>query len=94
MGFLGALCPRAILMNGGSDRPKTRPHAWAEVYIEIPAPFSDGSGLTCPIRSCPDARYVRVATGLGYGDAAPVIWACGFGEVPERLEVQLQVQQQ
>lgn len=43
-------------------------HAWAEIHIE---PLG-WVGFDISNRICPDARYVRVATGLDYSDAAPV----------------------
>ena len=40
----------------------------------------------------PDTRYVRVATGLDYTEAAPVS-GTRFGDTKESLSVQVQVQQ-
>jgi hypothetical protein len=40
----------------------------------------------------PDTRYVRVATGLDYSEAAPVS-GTRFGDTRESLSVQVQVQQ-
>ena len=41
----------------------------------------------------PDSRYVRVATGLDYREAAPVS-GMRFGAASESLDVSIQVQQQ
>ena len=41
---------------------------------------------------CPDARYVRVATGRDYRDAAPIL-GIRQGAGQEELQVSLQVQQ-
>lgn len=64
-------------------------HAWAEAHV-------DGIGwigFDVSNAICPDARYVRVATGLDYADAAPVS-GMRFGDGAERLDVTLQVQSQ
>ena len=64
-------------------------HAWAEVHLEGLGwvGFDVSNGIS------PDDRYVRIATGLDYREAAPVsgIW---FGGGKESMTVKLQVQQQ
>ncbi|NNE74640.1 MAG: transglutaminase family protein [Acidimicrobiales bacterium] len=63
-------------------------HAWAEVFV-------DGLGwvgFDVANRVCPDDRYVRLAVGLDYREAAPVS-GLRFGDSNEILEVALQVQQ-
>lgn len=64
-------------------------HAWAEVHI-------DGLGwvgFDVPNEVCPDERYLRVATGLDYSEAAPISGLhFGSGE-GENLTVDIQVQQ-
>ena len=75
------------MIASGVDQDAT--HAWAEVYL----PGLGGVGFDVSNGVCPDARYVRVATGLDYADAAPVS-GMRFGEGAERLAVQVQVQQQ
>ncbi len=64
-------------------------HAWAEVYVEPIGwvGFDISNGIS------PDGRYVRVATGLDYHEAAPVS-GLRFGSGKERLSVDIQVQQQ
>lgn len=64
-------------------------HAWAEAWIEHLGwvGFDVSNGI------CPDDRYVRVATGLDYREAAPV-QGMRFGEGDESMSVQLQIQQQ
>lgn len=47
---------------------QTAGHAWAEVHLG----GLGWVGFDAANRICPDDRYVRVATGLDYGDAAPV----------------------
>lgn len=64
-------------------------HAWAEAFI-------DGLGwvgFDISNRICPDARYVRVATGTDYRDAAPVT-GIRVGTSDETMHVKLAVQQQ
>jgi len=61
-------------------------HGWAEAHVEglgwIGFDVSNGIG--------PDERYVRVATGCDYSDAAPITGiAHGAGET--ELQVQLSV---
>jgi transglutaminase-like putative cysteine protease len=64
-------------------------HAWAEAHIE----GLGWVGFDVSNAMCPDERYVRVATGLDYSDAAPVIGTRIGGET-ESLAVQIQVAQQ
>jgi transglutaminase-like putative cysteine protease len=63
-------------------------HAWAEAHFDhigwIGFDISNGQS--------PDQRYIRVATGLDYRDAAPVR-GMRYGAAQENLVVQLQVQQ-
>lgn len=64
-------------------------HAWAEVHVEGLGwvGFDISNGVS------PDARYVRVATGLDYREAAPVS-GLRYGNGDESLSVDIQVQQQ
>lgn len=64
-------------------------HAWAEAHIDQLGwvGFDVANGIS------PDARYVRVATGLDYSDAAPVS-GTRIGGAGETLEVQIEVAQQ
>lgn len=64
-------------------------HAWAEAYVEGIGwvGFDVANGIS------PDARYVRVATGLDYSDAAPVA-GTRIGGAGEALDVQIEVAQQ
>lgn len=63
-------------------------HAWAEVLVDGLGwvGFDVSNGMS------PDSRYVRVATGLDYADAAPIS-GTRSGTAGEVLSVQLQVQQ-
>lgn len=64
-------------------------HAWAEAHVDGLGwvGFDISNGIS------PDTRYVRVATGLDYRDAAPVS-GMRFGNSAETMSVSLQVQQQ
>jgi len=64
-------------------------HAWAEAYVQGLGwvGFDISNGIS------PDPRYVRVATGRDYRDAAPVT-GISFGAVAEDLHVHLAVEQQ
>lgn len=63
-------------------------HAWAEAHIDGIGwvGFDVSNGIS------PDDRYVRVATGLDYKEAAPIS-GMRFGEANESMVVSLQVQQ-
>ncbi len=64
-------------------------HGWAEAHIDGLGwvGFDVSNGIS------PDARYVRVATGFDYCDAAPITGLCvGAGETA--LKVSLAVEQQ
>ncbi|RYG91716.1 transglutaminase family protein [Loktanella sp. IMCC34160] len=64
-------------------------HAWAEAHVEGLGwvGFDVSNGIS------PDTRYVRVATGLDYSDAAPVS-GTRVGGAGEVLEVRIDVAQQ
>ncbi|MEL6690861.1 MAG: transglutaminase family protein [Pseudomonadota bacterium] len=64
-------------------------HAWAEAYVADLGwvGFDPSNGIS------PDARYVRVATGLDYSDAAP-IRGIRKGNCREALSVEIQVAEQ
>ncbi len=63
-------------------------HAWAEVHVIGIGwvSFDISNGIS------PDERYVRIATGLDYKDAAPIS-GMRFGSSDESMIVTLQVQQ-
>jgi transglutaminase-like putative cysteine protease len=64
-------------------------HAWAEAYVDGLGwvGFDVSNGIS------PDTRYVRVATGLDYADAAPVT-GLRMGGQSEALSVEIEVTQQ
>ncbi|MEM7092233.1 MAG: transglutaminase family protein [Actinomycetota bacterium] len=63
-------------------------HAWVEAWLEGLGwvGFDVVNGIS------PDERYVRVAIGLDYREAAPV-YGLRFGDASESLDVAVQVQQ-
>ena len=64
------------------DRVEQDSHAWAEVYIENLGwvGFDVANGIS------PDERYVRIATGLDYKDAAPV-FGMRYGDGEEACQL-------
>ncbi|MBV2358599.1 transglutaminase family protein [Thalassococcus sp. CAU 1522] len=64
-------------------------HAWAEAHVDGLGwvGFDISNGIS------PDARYVRVATGLDYSDAAPISGS-RIGGAGEALRVEITVAQQ
>lgn len=64
-------------------------HAWAEAHVEGLGwvGFDVSNGVS------PDTRYVRVATGLDYSDAAPIS-GTRIGGANEELQVRIYVTQQ
>ncbi|TCD16559.1 transglutaminase family protein [Oricola cellulosilytica] len=87
MGYPARYVSGYLMMNDRVEQDAS--HAWAEAHV-------DGLGwvgFDVSNRISPDERYVRVATGLDYTEAAPVSGLRrGTGE--EKMDVTLQVQQQ
>ena len=76
-----------LMMNDRIDQEAT--HAWAEAHIDGLGwvGFDISNGIS------PDPRYVRVATGFDYRDAAPVT-GISFGSAEQQLTVNVAVEQQ
>ncbi|MEM6941269.1 MAG: transglutaminase family protein [Pseudomonadota bacterium] len=76
-----------LMMDDRTQQDAT--HAWAEAHIDGFGwvGFDISNGIS------PDARYVRVATGLDYREAAPIS-GVRFGTGPETLSVDVAVQEQ
>ncbi len=75
-----------LMMEGVEDQ--TASHAWAEAHI-------DGLGwvgFDAANNICPNDRYVRLATGLDYRDAAPIS-GVRLGGTAESLAVHINVGQ-
>jgi transglutaminase-like putative cysteine protease len=64
-------------------------HAWAEAWVEQLGwvGFDISNGIS------PDPRYVRLATGRDYRDAAPIT-GISYGAATAHLSVDLAVEQQ
>ncbi len=80
-----------LMMNDRIDQEAG--HAWAEAYVENLGwvGFDVSNGYS------PDARYIRVATGCDYRDAAPVTgitWGDGDIDLAVSLAVEQQVVEQ
>jgi len=75
------------MMDDRVDQDAT--HAWAEAHVGGLGwvGFDVSNGIS------PDPRYVRVATGLDYAEAAPVT-GTRFGGTGEVLSVEIEVAQQ
>ena len=76
-----------LMMNDRVEQDAT--HAWAEAHVEGLGwvGFDISNGIS------PDPRYVRVATGRDYRDAAPIT-GIRFGTQHEDLQVDIAVEQQ
>ena len=86
LGFPARYVSGYLMMNDRVEQDAT--HAWAEAHIEAIGwvGFDVSNGIS------PDGRYVRVATGLDYKDAAPVS-GMTFGQASGSLDVVVQVEQ-
>lgn len=75
-----------LRMNDRIDQDAT--HAWAEAFVEDLGwvGFDVSNGIS------PDQRYVRVAAGADYSEAAPAS-GLRYGDATEALAVSVQVQQ-
>jgi len=76
-----------LMMNDRIDQEAG--HGWAEAFVENLGwvGFDVSNGIS------PDPRYVRVATGRDYSEAAPVTGLC-YGPGESELHVKLEVEQQ
>jgi transglutaminase-like putative cysteine protease len=75
-----------LMMNDRVEQSAS--HAWAEAHLDTLGwvGFDISNGIS------PDGRYVRVATGFDYRDAAPVS-GMSFGARDESMNVSLRVEQ-
>ena len=87
LGFPARYVSGYLMMNDRIEQTAT--HAWAEAHVE----GLGWIGFDVSNQICPDARYVRVATGLDYRGAAPIS-GMRYGNAGEAMSVSLQVQQQ
>ncbi|RCS25299.1 transglutaminase family protein [Phyllobacterium salinisoli] len=75
-----------LMMEGVVDQ--TASHAWAEAHVAD----LGWIGFDAANNICPNERYVRIACGLDYRDAAPIS-GMRFGSAVERLAVEINVEQ-
>lgn len=87
LGFPARYVSGYLQMEDTIDQDAT--HAWAEAYVKD----LGWVGFDVSNEVCPDLRYVRLATGLDYADAAPVS-GMRFGDGSEELSVAVQVESQ
>ncbi|WP_424986466.1 transglutaminase family protein [Microbulbifer sp. S227A] len=87
MGFAARYVSGYLMLNDAVEQEAM--HAWIEVHVDRLGwvGFDVSNGIS------PDHRYVRVATGLDYGDAAPVTGS-RVGGNGEALSVHIEVAQQ
>ncbi|MEL7204910.1 MAG: transglutaminase family protein [Pseudomonadota bacterium] len=87
MGFPARYSSGFLLLDDREEQEAT--HAWAEAHVDGLGwvGFDVSNGIS------PDERYVRVATGLDYSDAAP-IRGVRMGNAEESLSVAVKVAQQ
>ena len=87
MGFPARYVSGYLMLNDRIEQDAM--HAWAEAHVDGLGwvGFDPSNGIS------PDARYVRVATGLDYSDAAPVT-GLRVGGTGEALSVEIEVAQQ
>lgn len=86
MGFPARYVSGYLMMNDRDYQEAS--HAWAEVHL----PALGWVGIDVSNSMSPDEKYVRIATGLDYNEAAPIS-GISFGDNTETMSVQLQVQQ-
>jgi len=86
IGFPARYVSGYLMMNDRVDQDAS--HAWAEAFVEGLGwvGFDISNGIS------PDERYVKIAHGLDYGDAAPSSGVI-IGAQQENLIVSIQVQQ-
>jgi transglutaminase-like putative cysteine protease len=87
LGFPARYISGYLMMDDRIEQEAT--HAWAEVFVEGLGwvGFDVSNGIS------PDTRYVRVATGCDYREAAPMT-GLTFGAGKHILQVKLAVEQQ
>lgn len=87
MGYPARYVSGYLMMNDRVHQDAS--HAWVEVHVEN----IGWVGFDVSNEISPDSRYVRVATGLDYAEAAPIS-GVRFGQGGEAMSIDIQVQQQ
>lgn len=86
LGFPARYVSGFLMMDGQTHQAAS--HAWAEIHIAD----LGWVGFDASNRICADARYVGVATGLDFRDAAPIS-GIRHGNAAETLDVSVIVEQ-
>ncbi|GJL96796.1 MAG: transglutaminase [Hyphobacterium sp.] len=86
LGFPARYVSGYLMMDDRDDQDAS--HAWAEAFVDD----LGWVGFDVSNKISPDERYVRMATGQDYGEAAPISGFV-FGGGKESMIVTLQVQQ-
>ena len=86
MGYPARYISGYLLMDGQVEQDAT--HAWAEAHV----PALGWVGFDVSNKISPDERYVRIAAGLDFKDAAPTT-GLTYGAGEEKIAVALRVEQ-
>jgi transglutaminase-like putative cysteine protease len=86
MGFPARYVSGYLMLDGVAEQAAS--HAWVEAHVSS----LGWVGFDVSNRMCPDERYVRVAVGRDYRDAAPVS-GIRLGQAAEALAVRISVEQ-
>jgi transglutaminase-like putative cysteine protease len=86
LGFPARYVSGYLMMDGVQEQAAS--HAWAEAHVSS----LGWVGFDVSNRMSPDERYVRVAVGRDYRDAAPVS-GIRLGQAAEKLAVRISVEQ-
>ena len=86
MGYPARYVSGYLMMDDRVEQDAT--HAWAEAHVN----GVGWIGFDISNSISPDERYIRIATGLDYGECAPVT-GIRYGASAEVMDVEIQVQQ-
>ena len=86
LGFPARYVSGYLMIDGRVEQEAT--HAWAEVHLTS----LGWVGFDVSNKICPDERYVRIATGMDYQEAAPIS-GVRMGSGLESMIVSIQIQQ-
>lgn len=86
MGYPARYISGYLFMDGQIEQDAT--HAWAEAHV----PDLGWVGFDVSNKISPDERYVRIAAGLDYKDAAPTT-GLTYGAGEQKIDVALRVEQ-
>ncbi|NNE58408.1 MAG: transglutaminase family protein [Hellea sp.] len=87
LGFPARYVSGYLMMDDREEQDAT--HAWAEAWVE----GLGWVGFDVSNQISPNEKYVRIASGLDYSEAAPISGVT-YGDTGETVKVELRVQQQ